>query len=58
MSPCVPNNVLNVLYSYVFTVKMFNCDYYNTPLAAVQVNERSIGTVLSVCIRWKRGWMH
>ncbi len=37
VSPCVKYSVLNVLYSYVYTVRLFNGGHSDLPLQAAQV---------------------
>lgn len=46
VSSCLPYNILNVLYGYVFTVRLFNCEHNKDPLQSVQVLFK-ISSVLS-----------
>ncbi len=39
VSRCVQYSVINMLYSYAYTVRLFNGDHYDLPLQAAQVRE-------------------
>ena len=37
VSPCVAHNIINILYSYAYTVRLYNCGHHDIPAQSAKV---------------------
>ena len=58
VSPCLRYNILNVLYAYVYTVRLFNGDHHELCVQASQVSRSVIQNYFTTYLTFQEGWDH